>query len=303
MAAVDFNLPISEILHKGTVKSHDEVAKSPGAAALVNAALPREEYVRFLMMLWHIYGAIEEALERHAANAVLQPTYNPILLARKSSLSADISAVLQVPESSWQAHPIYTSLAASPPPALTAYTSRITAIESSDPSLLLAHSYARYLGDLSGGQVIKHRTAKAYGLDEQSNIGLSFYTFRQLGSSVPATSQGDMKKIKVWFKAGMDAGVGDDTKLKEALLREANTAFELNAGLLNDIVIDEKEQDPVVPILQPVPAQKTYSVTAVFSVITAICLAHFLLVVGGFTGAKGYSKLLAAEQWVASLLS
>lgn len=56
MAAVDFNLPISEILHKGTVKSHDEVAKSPGAAALVNAALPREEYVRFLMMLWHIYG-------------------------------------------------------------------------------------------------------------------------------------------------------------------------------------------------------------------------------------------------------
>ena len=87
------------------------------------------------------------------------------------------------------------------------------------------------------------------------------------------------------------------------MLREANTAFELNAGLLNDIVIDEKEQDPVVPILQPVPAQKTYSVTAVFSVITAICLAHFLLVVGGFTGAKGHSKLLAAEQWVASLLS
>ncbi|KAF7422723.1 hypothetical protein PC9H_010879 [Pleurotus ostreatus] len=287
MATVDLNLPISEILHKGTVKSHDEVAKSPGAAALVNAALPREEYVRFLMILWHIYGAIEEALERHAANTVLQPTYNPILLARKSSLSADISAVLQVPESSWQAHPIYT----------------ITDIESTDPSLLLAHSYARYLGDLSGGQVIKHRTAKAYGLDEQSNIGLSFYTFRQLGSSVPATSQGDMKKIKVWFKAGMDAGVGDDTKLKEALLREANTAFELNAGLLNDLSIDEKLQQPVVPILQPVPAEKTYSIATVFSVITAICLAHFLLVIGGFTGAKGYSKLLAAEQWVASLLS
>ncbi|KAF9496595.1 heme oxygenase-like protein [Pleurotus eryngii] len=302
MATVDLNLPISEILHKGTVKSHDEVAKSPGAAALVNAALPREEYVRFLMILWHIYGAIEEALERHAANTVLQPTHNPILLARKSSLSADISAVLQVPESSWQAHPIYTSLMASPPPALTAYTSRITDIESTDPSLLLAHSYARYLGDLSGGQVIKHRTAKAYGLDEQSNIGLSFYAFRQLGSSVPATSQGDMKKIKVWFKAGMDAGVGDDAKLKEALLREANIAFELNAGLLHDLSINEK-QKPVVPILQPIPTEKTYSVTTVFSVITAICLAHFLLVIGGFTGPKGYSKLLAAEQWVASLLS
>ena len=30
----------------------------------------------------------------------------------------------------------------------------------------------------------------------------------------------------------------------------------------------------------------------------AVCLGHFLLVVGGFTGNRGYEKLLAVEQWL-----
>ena len=34
--------------------------------------------------------------------------------------------------------------------------------------MLLAHSYIRYMGDLSGGQIMKRNIRKAYGLtDEQ----------------------------------------------------------------------------------------------------------------------------------------
>ena len=85
-----------------------------------------------------------------------------------------------------------------------------------DPSRLLAHAYVRYLGDLSGGQFIRRRISKAYGLDD--GAGVSFYEFRPLGGTTsatdPAASAGEMKRIKEWYREGMNAGVGDDQDLK-----------------------------------------------------------------------------------------
>ena len=147
----------------------------------------------------------------------MEPTYNPPLLSRGTALSADIAYLLQVPENEWKKHPIYTSLKAKPPPAMVTYVSRIEQVSNSnDPSPLLAHSYVRYLGDLSGGQSIKRVLAKAYGLDDSTDRGLSFFAFRELSTAKPA-SQGEMKRIKHWFRAGMDKGVGDDMNVKGKL--------------------------------------------------------------------------------------
>ena len=94
-------------------------------------------------------------------------------------------------------------MAANPSP-LSDYVKRIEELSnSSDPSALLAHSYVRYLGDLSGGQTIRHTLAKAYNLDEAAGFGLSFYRFKELRSSKVA-SQGEMKRIKDWFREGMN---------------------------------------------------------------------------------------------------
>lgn len=147
-----------------------------------------------------------------------------MLLARTSALAADIAYLLEVPESSWKTHPVYTSFIASPPPAVLAYVGRIQALANSDdPSRLLAHSYVRYLGDLSGGQSIKRVLAKAYGLDETATgEGLSFFAFRELESAKPA-SLGEMKRIKVWFRDGMNEGVGDDAQVKGMIHTSANS--------------------------------------------------------------------------------
>ncbi|KAJ7592181.1 hypothetical protein C8J56DRAFT_1046554 [Mycena floridula] len=53
---------------------------------------------------------VEKALECHATHPVLEPTYNPQLLSRTPSLAADISHLLQVPESSWQSHTVAKSV-------------------------------------------------------------------------------------------------------------------------------------------------------------------------------------------------
>ncbi|KAJ6549498.1 hypothetical protein B0H10DRAFT_2128413 [Mycena sp. CBHHK59/15] len=295
MSIIDLSQPLSDIVREGTKKAHEEVEVSPAASVMLRGELPKEEYVRFLMMLWHIYNTFEKGLERHQGHPVLEPTYNPTLLARAPPLSADIAYLLGVPESSWKSHRIHVMLMADQPPALAAYIARIQEItDSSDPSPLLAHAYVRYLGDLSGGQTIRRSLAKAYGLQEGGS-GLSFYSFKALHSSKPAT-QGDMKRIKEWFRAGMNAGAGDDVEVKEAIMKEASRVFEFTGTIFEAVNLSSKEESKVV--FEEAPAQKTYSIASVSAVIIAVCVAHFLLTIGGFTGEKGYEKLIALEQWL-----
>jgi hypothetical protein len=47
--------------------------------------------------------------------------------------------------------------------------------------------------------------------------------------------------------------------------------------------------------------ERMVSLSSVITVVAAVCLAHFLIVVGGFTGERGYSKLQLVEQWLDSL--
>jgi heme oxygenase len=46
------------------------------------------------------------------------------------------------------------------------------------PELLIAHAYTRYLGDLSGGQIL--RRIAAYALRLEGPAGLRFYEFSQI---------------------------------------------------------------------------------------------------------------------------
>lgn len=53
--AADLSRPISTLLREGTSKAHKAAEVSPGAGWLARGELDRDEYVRYLMMLWHIY--------------------------------------------------------------------------------------------------------------------------------------------------------------------------------------------------------------------------------------------------------
>ncbi|KAI0064164.1 heme oxygenase-like protein [Artomyces pyxidatus] len=334
---LDLSLPIATLLRDGTASAHQSVESTEGAGWLTRGELDREEYARFLIMLWSVYDTLEHALEKHASHPVLSPTYNPTLLARSASLLADISHILDIPTRDLKSSPLFVSITTAPPANLAEYTSRLKSLDDGpDPGPLLAHAYVRYLGDLSGGQFIRRRVAHAYGLEDDAGAGVAFYEFSKLGGGGSA-GIGDMKKIKEWFRSGMNAGVGDDEDLKVTILAEAIKAFELNNGLFaslrapsatppppppshlpvpqthlgdpvtpTDPVFEEKPRELPVQILQrPEDLQRTdslVSVSSVISFIIALCAAHFILVVGGFTGPKGWEKLEATQEWVAGLL-
>ncbi|KAF9454878.1 heme oxygenase 1 [Macrolepiota fuliginosa MF-IS2] len=313
---LDLSQPLATLLKAATTKAHERAETSPGAKLLLSGQLPKRQYIQFLMMLWHVYNTFERALEQHSAHPTLEPTYNPTLLGRTASLTADISYLLQVPPSTWQSHPLHATFLSDMPTQLRIYVDRINLIANSpDPSALLAHSYVRYLGDLSGGQFIRRVIVKAYGLDEASELGVEFYEFKELGGARKAT-QGDMKKIKDWFREGMNKGGERNDNVKAAVVNEANLAFELNTGLFEAIQVFASEEKALTQQAQEKETtnrasleisgsrtEKTYSLASVAAFIAATCLAHFVLVITGFTGAKGNQKLLALEHWFTTLFS
>lgn len=308
---VDMTQSASSILRAGTLKIHDEISKSETATHLTKGELSREEYIRYLMMLWHIYKVLEEGLTAHANDSVLSPTYNPALLARGSTLSSDISSLLGVPDdnSSWKTHQTNQTLLLSPPPAFQACLSRLTRIAEEEPRRLLAHSYIRYMGDLSGGQIMKWNIRRAYGLE--GNQGTRFYDFGVLGSEgqsdPPLANMGEVKRIKEWFKNGIDAGVGSDIELKEALLDETTRAYFLHKDLFDEIsAASPKKQKSAAWTPNPTSSDqkpqtsRVFSVSSVLTFMLAVGLAHFIIVVGGLSGSRGYAKLEAVQAWVTS---
>lgn len=57
-----------------------------------------------------------------------------------------------------------------------------------------------------------------------------------------------------------------------------------------------------VAVLRP-ESSRTFPVTSVLTFMVAVGLAHFIIVVGGLSGSRGYAKLEAIQAWIASAIS
>ncbi|KAG9000873.1 hypothetical protein FRB94_005096 [Tulasnella sp. JGI-2019a] len=258
---INFSQPISVLLKNTTKQVHEDVENSPGARALIKGTLSRDGYIKYLFTLWHLYDALESALDEHSLHPTLAPSYNPALLRRCDALSSDISHLLTLSPSSspeWKKHSLYTSsFLPSLPVPLAEYITRLNDLRrSQDPTPLLAHSYVRYLGDLSGGQCIRRVLKRTYALDD---LAMSFYDFQRLRGLTGPSGVGDLRKLKEWFKAAMDEGVGDDMAKKRMIVEEVQLAFRYNGLLLDTLVEASPRPDPIGPSLPRVLPPPTNS--------------------------------------------
>lgn len=157
--------------------------------------------------LYHIYVALEEEIERSRDSPVFAPVYFPDELHRRAALEQDM-AFWYGPH--WR-HAVPYS------PATRRYVQRLHEVGRSEPELLVAHAYTRYLGDLSGGQVLKRIAQKALGLPE-SGEGLAFFTF----PGVPNAT-----KFKQLYRSRMNS-LEMTPGVRCRVLDEAKAAFLLN---------------------------------------------------------------------------
>ena len=96
-------------------------------------------------------------------------------------------------------------------------------ISSEKPELLVAHAYTRYLGDLSGGQILKKIAQRAMNLSDGK--GLSFYEFDEVS---------DEQQFKQNYKKALDS-LGLDLQLADQIVAEANLSFTMNMKMFQEL--------------------------------------------------------------------
>uniref|UniRef100_A0A3Q3W6N9 heme oxygenase (biliverdin-producing) n=1 Tax=Mola mola TaxID=94237 RepID=A0A3Q3W6N9_MOLML len=164
------------------------------------------QYKILLCSLYEIYKTLEEQLDKNSSHPAVAPIYFPQELSRMESLQSDLEHFFG---SDWRKRVIVSA-------ATHRYAERLRQVGRESPELLVAHAYTRYLGDLSGGQVLGKITQKSLGLS--SKEGLSFFSFP--GVSSP-------NRFKQLYRSRLDS-IELTEEQRVVLLQEAVDAFEFN---------------------------------------------------------------------------
>jgi heme oxygenase len=186
-----------------------EAETSTFMSDLLGGRLGVEAYARYTEQLWFVYDALEAGAERLAADPVAGPFIQPELF-RRAALERDL-AHLRGPD--WRS-------GVSALPATRAYADRVRECAQRWPAGYIAHHYTRYLGDLSGGQIIRDRAEKTWGFERKGD-GVRFYVFEEIGN--PAA-------FKRGYRDLLDAVRADDLE-KQRIVAECKRAFALNTGV------------------------------------------------------------------------
>lgn len=197
---------LSTLLREGTRAQHARAERSGFIADLLRGRGQHAGYVLLLRNLLPAYRALEQGLERHGASPVFAGLAWPALF-RAPALERDLDLL---------AGPDWPRTIALLPEGMR-YAEVVTAASFGAGHGLLAHAYTRYLGDLSGGQVIGRLLRRSLGMSEEA---LSFYRFAAIE---------DPDAFKREFRRALDAA--GPLVDRASIVQEAVTAFELNIAL------------------------------------------------------------------------
>jgi heme oxygenase len=202
--------PFSHQLRDATAAAHTDAETQPFVTDLLGGQLDADAVVDLLAAQWVVYGALEQALDA-ADHPALAPFADP-RLARMPALERDLAFH---EGAAWRERVMARLV-----PAASAYAEDVRA-HADDPTYLLAHHYVRYLGDLSGGQVIASLVRRHYGVPEQ---GLSFYSFDGIRP----------KPYKDAYRKQLDA-VAFDEQERARVVTHSCDAFSLSREVFVDL--------------------------------------------------------------------
>ena len=198
-------------LKEGTKKSHSAAENTAFVKSFLRGVISKESYRTLVSDLYFVYSALEEDFRIFKNDPVLGALYLPEL-ERVTALETDLR---------YYYGPIWRSIV-KPSEACQRYVDRIHEVAGTEPELLIGHHYTRYLGDLSGGQILKGIAQKALNLKDE---GLSFYEFGKID---------DAKIYKTKYRSILDELPLTESQ-QNAIITEANYAFRLNMYMFDTL--------------------------------------------------------------------
>jgi len=203
----------STVIRTASHQQHVVAETSSFMSDLLGGRLGVAAYARYTEQLWFVYEALESAAGRLAADPVAGPFIRSELL-RLPALERDL-AHLRGPR--WRSE-------VSALPATEAYADRVRECAERWPGGYVAHHYTRYLGDLSGGQIIRDRAEKTWGFARKGD-GVRFYVFEDISN--PAAFKRSYREL-------LDAVDADELE-RQRIVTECKRAFALNTAVFRDL--------------------------------------------------------------------
>ncbi len=205
-------VPFSQALRERTWSDHGDSEGAEFMNDLMTGKGTREDYIALVAQHYFIYEALECAAAAFESDATATPFLAP-QLTRLPALRADLEFLLGT---HWHDQIV--------PLATTArYVARI--LEVADQGWVggfIAHHYTRYLGDLSGGQVIRRLMQRQFGFETN---GVGFYLFDQIANP---------REFKETYRDQLDA-VDWDVAERERVIAEVLAAYRFNTELFVDL--------------------------------------------------------------------
>ena len=196
-------------LRHGTAAAHRAAEQSPLFTGFVDGSAGTAGWMLLLEQYRAIYGALEEVVGRMPENVPAQALFS-VELNRVAAIDADLTALR-----------VRTGIA---PVGLLAstrdYAEHILACSSSVPRFV-AHHYTRYLGDLSGGQVMHAWLRRSGALLEGET---AFFAFDGIAGP----------PFKRRYREALNALDLDELQ-EQALLDEARLAFDANRAVFDEV--------------------------------------------------------------------
>ena len=208
MTVADFALQ----LKTETKKSHTAAENTKFIGSFLRGVVSKESYKQLVANFYFIYRAMEEEVDKLKQDPIISKIAFD-QLNRVNSLERDLRYFYG---------PNWRALIA-PTEACQRYVNRIREVAEDDPELLVGHHYTRYLGDLSGGQILRGIAEKA--MDLREGEGLHFYEFEGIS---------DKKGFKTSYRTALDS-LPINQSQANAIINEANYAFRLNMYMFDEL--------------------------------------------------------------------
>ncbi|KUH37222.1 MULTISPECIES: heme oxygenase (biliverdin-producing) [Streptomyces] len=205
--------PFSTLIRTASHAAHTEAETSSFMGDMLGGRLGVDAFARYTEQLWFVYRALEEGADRLADDPVAGPFVRRELF-RAPALERDLAHLLGP---GWRDR-------VSALPATAAYAARVEECARTWPAGYVAHHYTRYLGDLSGGQVIRDRAERAWGFARKGD-GVRFYVFEGIGN--PAAFKRDYRDL-------LDRVNADDLE-RQRIVDECKRAFAHNTAVFREL--------------------------------------------------------------------
>ena len=201
-------------LREGTKKSHTMAENTGFITCFLKGVVEKTSYRKLISDLYFVYKAMEEEIDR------LVQEDHPVVkhigfkeLFRRQTLEKDLQFYYG---NNWLDQIKISESAQS-------YVNRIRLVANESPELLVGHHYTRYIGDLSGGQILKKIAKKALNL--RGDDGLNFYEFKLID---------DEKLFKKSYSETLNK-LPIDQKIADNIIEEANQAFAYNMNMFREL--------------------------------------------------------------------